>query len=183
MNPRFGAALAFLLGLCVSVTAVASPPSFNGKRKPYTVISPVTAAPLTPMYTAKGGITNLGRYRGKVVLLNIWATWCPACLHEMPALDRLQGALGGRHFAVVTLSVDEGGIRQVLPYLKRLGIRNLPAFTDPAGRVAKALQIHEGLPWSFVIDAGGRVRGYLMGAADWDSAPARRLLEYYISGK
>jgi len=67
-----------------------------------------------------------------------------------------------------------------LPFLKRLGIGALPVYLDPAGRIIEALQVHEGLPWTFVIDHRGRVSGYLKGAADWASPEARALIRYYV---
>ncbi len=112
-------------------------------------------------------------------MLNVWATWCPACLHEMPSLDRLQAKFSGQRFSVVSLSVDEGGAKKVRPYLKRLKIKNLPVYLDPAGRLAAGLGVGEGLPWTFLIDPRGRVMGYMKGAADWESPAARKLLEYY----
>ena len=161
----------------------AAPPSFNGERRPFAILTPAEPAPITPFHTARGGVTNLTRYRGKVVLLNIWATWCEACLYEMPALDRLAAARNGKDFQVVTVSVDDGDRERVLGYLKKLNIRNLPAHMDPAGRVVRAFGAREGLPWTFIIDRLGRTRGYLMGAADWESAAAGKLLDYYISRK
>jgi len=169
--------------LAVSTATAGDPPSFHGRQRSFTTITPVTEAPITPMHTERGGITDLTRYRGRVVLLNLWATWCAACLRELPDLDQLQVELGGDDFTVVTLSLDSEGLKLVQPYFARLGITNLPAHTDPAGRAAEAFGVREGLPWSFVIDRQGRVRGYLMGAADWNSAEARALLTHYISGK
>ncbi len=155
------------------------PPTFQGRQLSFTIIRPLQAAPATPLHTLKGGVTTLRRFAGKVVLLNIWATWCPACLHEMPSLDRLQARIGGDKFTVVSLSVDRGGAKDVLPYLKRLGITRLPVYLDPAGRTAEAIEVHEGLPWSFIIDHRGRVMGYLKGAGDWESDEGLALIRYY----
>ncbi len=135
------------------------------------------------MYTAHGGVTNLRRYRGKVVLLNVWATWCAPCVYELPALDRLQAATDKAGVAVLAVSVDLEGMSKVAPFAARLDLKNLTVLSDPAGRIADGLNIGEGLPWSFVIDRQGRVRGYLMGAADWDSAAGRALLDYYLGLK
>lgn len=166
-----------------SAAAAGDPPPFHGRQRSFTTVTPIFAAPVTPMHTERGGVTDLSRYRGRVVLLNLWATWCAACLCELPDLDRLQAEIGGDDFAVVTLSLDAEGIARVQPYFARLGVRNLPAHTDPAGRAAEALGVREGLPWSFIIDRVGRVQGYLMGAADWSSPEARALLAYYMRQK
>lgn len=176
------AAFFLLLPVTSATTGMAAennPPGFQGRQFPFTILKPPQAAPGAPLYTLKGGVTSLRRYRGKVVLLNVWATWCAACLHEMPSLDRLQAKLGGDGFSVVSLSVDEGGAEKVLPYLKRLKIKNLPQYLDPAGRTATALGVAEGLPWTFLINPQGRVMGYMKGAADWESPAARKLIRYY----
>ncbi len=157
------------------------PPSFQGARRPYTVVNPPYPAPITPMYTAGGGVTNLRKFRGKLVLLNFWATWCPACLYELPALDRLQRDRGGDRFEVLTLNVDQGGSANVDGYFDRLKIRHLPLLYDPAGRAPTAFKLHHGLPWTFIIDADGYVQGYVMGMADWDLKEAQALLDYYQS--
>ena len=155
------------------------PPRFQGRNFPFAIVRPVQPVPATPLHTLKGGVTTLRRFSGKVVLLNLWATWCPACLHEMPFLDKLQARLGGDRFTVVSLSVDSRGARAVLPFLQRLGIRNLPVYLDPVGRTAEALEVGEGLPWTFLIDHRGRVMGYMKGAADWDTPEGHALIRYY----
>jgi thiol-disulfide isomerase/thioredoxin len=156
------------------------PPSFQGNQRPFTILKPAEPAPASPIYTLGGGVTTLRRFSGKVILLNIWATWCPACLFEMPTLGKLQAETGGARFSVVTLSIDEGGAKVVSKYLKRLGVQNLPAYLDPAGRMIDTLQVGKALPLSLIIDHRGRVMGYMKGAADWTSAEARTLIDYYI---
>ncbi len=173
----------FLFGLAAAAPSHAEPPSFNGTRKPFTLVKPLRPAPVTPLYTAEGGVTNVTRHGGKVILLNIWATWCAACLHELPALDRLQASYQKSDLVVLTVSVDDSVPQPARTYLERLGIRNLPALMDPAGRTLKAFEVYDGLPWSFIIDRKGLLRGYLMGPADWRSDAAKQLLAYYIAEK
>jgi len=156
------------------------PPTFQGRHFPFVTLRPLEAVPLTPLYTAKGGVTTFRRFRGKVVLLNIWATWCAACLYEMPSLDKLQGQMASDKFTVLSLSVDEAGVETVSKYLKRLQVQNLPLYFDPAGRTAEAVEVGEGLPWSFIIDHRGLMMGYMKGAADWNSMEGRALIRFYI---
>jgi thiol-disulfide isomerase/thioredoxin len=160
-------------------SAQTGPPPLQGNKRPFAQVSPPYPAPITPMYTASGGITNLRRYKGKLILLNFWATWCPACLYELPTLDQLQQERGGEDFQVVTLNVDQGNKDAVDRYFNRLDLRNLPLLYDPSGRAPTAFKLHHGLPWTFIIDQEGMVQGYIMGLADWDSDAARRLLAYY----
>ena len=156
------------------------PPAFHGNQRSFTIFRPAEQAPAAPIHTLKGGVTTLKRFSGKVILLNIWATWCPACLHELPTLSKLQARRGGDRFTVVSLSIDEGGAKVVSPYLKRLGLYNLPTYLDPAGRILQALQVGKALPLSLIIDHRGRVMGYMKGAADWSSVEARALIDYYV---
>jgi len=157
-----------------------NPPRFQGHAFPFTILRPAQQAPTTPLHTLSGGLTHLGRFAGKVVLLNIWATWCPPCVHELPSLEQLQAALGGDRFTVIALSVDERGAHEVLPFLDGLGLRGLPVYLDPAGRMVDSLQIRDGLLWTFVIDHRGRVLGYLKGIANWASPEADALIRHYL---
>lgn len=190
MNPLFHvigrrlAVAAVAIATLAPVVAPASsdnePPRFQGREFSFTILKPADPVPKSPLYTMRGGVTHLGRYAGKVVLLNVWATWCAACLHELPALDKLQAALGGERFTVIALSIDARGADEVTPYLTRLGVQGLPVLLDPIGRIAEALGVNHGLPWSFLIDHQGRVMGYMKGAADWNAAEGRALIRYYV---
>lgn len=130
---------------------------------------------------AGGERLSLADFRGRVVLLNLWATWCAPCVEEMPALDRLQAARGGRDFEVIALSLDRGGRDQVAPFLEKLGIRNLGVYLDPPGTAMGTLG-PRGLPTSILIDREGREVGRLEGAAEWDSPDASSLIEHYLGG-
>ena len=167
--------------LVFSVADAATAPSFNGHRRPYTLVEPVKLAPLTPMYTASDGITNISRFKGKVVLLNLWATWCAPCLKELPELDRLQSDLAPKGFSVLPLAVDDADMATLQTFFRRLHIKLLSPLSDPAGRAATAFGAYDGLPWTYIIDRQGKLRGYMPGAADWNSADGRALLNYYLS--
>lgn len=106
---------------------------------------------------------------GRHVLLNLWATWCAPCVREMPALQRLQAALGGQGFRVVALSLDRGGAAQVKPFLDRIGVGGLDILLDPAGRSMQALAVR-GLPTTFLLDPQGRQIARFEGGAEWDHA-------------
>lgn len=108
-------------------------------------------------------------FRGKVIVLNLWATWCIPCRREMPTLDRLQGQLGGPKFEVVALSIDRGGMNAVDPFFREIGIRHLAKYLDTSGKVAGQLGVL-GLPTTLLIDPEGRELGRLVGPAEWDSA-------------
>ena len=123
----------------------------------------------------KGRARTLADFRGKTVLLNLWATWCPPCREEMPSLDRLQKALGGPAFEVVALSIDAEGAPIVERFYKELGIDALAIYVDPGLAAPSALKT-PGLPTTLLIDAQGRELGRHAGPAEWDSAEVLRVV-------
>lgn len=164
------------------------PPRLDGYSGQYTLLRPVRVARLTPFRTAKGGVIDLSRFRGKVVLLNFWATWCVPCVHEMPSLDRLAAEMAGDNFAVVPVAIDATGLAAVAPFYRAHGLDNLDIYLDPDQRTAyqstdnphNAEFALYGLPVSYIIDRRGRIRGYIAGAVDWHSGAAKELIRYYL---
>lgn len=126
------------------------------------------ALPAFVFRDASGRPLTLADFRGRFVLLNVWATWCAPCRREMPALDRLQAALGGPHFVVLPVSVDSDGLAAVREFYARTGIRRLGIDLDPTGSIMQALAL-KGVPTSFLIDPDGRQIGRETGAVAWDS--------------
>jgi thiol-disulfide isomerase/thioredoxin len=123
----------------------------------------------------QGAPTSLTAFRGRVVLLNVWATWCPPCREEMPALDRLQAALGGPDFEVVALSIDEAGMPAVRAFLVGAGIRHLRPYVDASGDARMRFGVG-GVPLTLLIDRDGRELGRKLGPAAWDHPDAVKLI-------
>lgn len=111
---------------------------------------------------------TLADFRGKVVLLNIWAAWCGPCREEMPTLDRLQAELGGPDFEVVALSIDRGGFDAITKFFAEVGVQHLSMYLDTTTEAASTLSA-VGLPTSLLIDRDGSEIGRLIGPAKWDS--------------
>jgi thiol-disulfide isomerase/thioredoxin len=137
-------------------------------------------APAIPLADTSGQSVELADLRGKLVLVNLWATWCEPCLREMPSLERLQSRLGDR-IAVLAVSEDRGGDKSVAPFIAKLGLKSVKIYIDPKSEVGQALGVR-GLPTSFVIDREGKVRGRVEGAAEWDSPKILGVLEPLLSG-
>jgi len=116
----------------------------------------------------KGQAMTLQSFRGKVILLNVWATWCPPCRKEMPTLDRLQQKLGGPDFEVIALSIDQGGTSIVRSFYDDIAIRALRIYVDKAGAAMTDLGI-AAIPATLLIDREGREIGRKIGPAEWDS--------------
>ena len=120
-----------------------------------------------------GRPSSLADYRGRVVLLNVWATWCPPCRVEMPSLERLHGKLAGPDFAVVAVSIDDGDASTVMAFVGELGL-GFDVLQDKGGRIQQIYQT-TGVPESFVIDRDGVIIKKVIGAAEWDG-PVNELL-------
>jgi thiol-disulfide isomerase/thioredoxin len=122
-----------------------------------------------------GAPKTLKDFRGKTVLLNLWATWCAPCREEMPSLDRLQAELGSDKFEVVALAVDRTGAEAARKFLDSIKVTNLALYADPTTRSGSALRA-VGMPTTILIDPEGRELGRLPGPAEWDSEAAKRLV-------
>jgi len=145
----------------------------------FTFSDPAVPAPSVAFEALDGGETSLADFKGQVVLVNFWATWCAPCVREMPDLERLHLALAEEGFAVLAVSQDRAGAVAVAPFLARLGLQRLPVYLDPRGNLARAFAI-KGLPTTFVIDRQGRVVAGLVGPADWDTPEARAFMRHYL---
>lgn len=115
-----------------------------------------------------GRALTIDDFRGKLVLLNIWATWCVPCRSEMPTLDRLQAKLGGSGFEVLALSIDRQGIAAVKAFYEELGLDALRIYVGESANAMRDLGI-VGIPATLLVDREGRETGRLDGPAEWDS--------------
>jgi thiol-disulfide isomerase/thioredoxin len=121
-----------------------------------------------------GAPQRLSDFRGRVVLVNLWASWCEPCLREMPALNRLQGRLGGKNFQVVAVNLDRNP-EEGRAFLRARGIRNLALYRDDKLALFQAVSA-PGLPLSLLIDRQGHTIGRLAGPAAWDGPAARKVI-------
>ena len=141
----------------------------------FSLSNPRLPAPDAVVSDPDGKSLSLASFRGRVVLVNFWATWCIPCLKEMPTLDGLERALGGPDFTVAAVSIDRGGAATTAPWLEQNGIKNLTFYLDPESRAAFAFRANE-LPASVLIDRQGRVVGRMVGPAEWDAPEAKALI-------
>ncbi len=178
---RAMAAATVLLALTIAVQPVAAegPPQRGTFGQAMTLFDPPREAPDEPFDSAGGEALTLADFRGQVVLLNFWATWCAPCVEEMPSLDRLQVALGGEGLAVVALSGDRQGMKVVGPFYEKLGLRHLQIYLDPKNLLPRRLGIRA-LPTTLVLDRQGRVVAGLQGATTWDAPEVIDFLRYYL---
>jgi thiol-disulfide isomerase/thioredoxin len=130
----------------------------------------------------KGETIDLSKWKGRVVLLNLWATWCAPCRKEMPDLAKLQTALGGADFEVVALSLDRKGLAASQAFLRETGVANLAAYVEPEGKPLAALQAL-GLPATILIDRNGREAGRILGPVEWASPEAQAMVKALLAEK
>ncbi len=123
-----------------------------------------------------GKALKLSDWKGRVVLLNLWATWCAPCRKEMPDLAKLEKQLGSDQFEVVAVSVDRKGAEASAAFLKETGVDNLKLYVEPSTKIVTDLQ-SAGLPATLLIDRQGRELGRILGPADWASPEAQALIK------
>jgi thiol-disulfide isomerase/thioredoxin len=134
------------------------------------------ALPEITFNDAGGKTLTLADFKGKTILLNLWATWCAPCREEMPSLDRLQKALGSDKFEVVALSLDRKGAEAAKKFLDEAKVTSLKLYIDATAKQGTTLRVI-GMPTTLLIDQEGREIGRLTGPAEWDSEEAKKLIE------
>jgi thiol-disulfide isomerase/thioredoxin len=199
MSGRYVARRAVLGGVLGAIASAAArplpasarsdgPPPFGSARHQFTILRPARLVPPIQLTRLDGSVVSFASFRGKVVLVNFWATWCPACRIELPVLERLQEAVGRKNLEIVAISLDRGGRAVVAPFLRQLNIRKLQIYLDPDSRVARndtndqstaPFQLY-GMPISYIVGPAGGIEGYMAGEADWSSDEAGQLLNYYL---
>jgi cytochrome c biogenesis protein CcmG, thiol:disulfide interchange protein DsbE len=145
-------------------------------------IFPVEVGSTAPAFVAtdlqSGRKVSLADFKGQVVLLNVWATWCEPCKVEMPSMEQLEKDLGPAGLKIVAVSVDEGGPAVVKQFAQDLGL-TFQILHDPTGQIQRIYQT-TGIPESFVINRAGKIEKKVIGAADWTATVnedlVRRLL-------
>ena len=178
-NARVAQAPAATAPVVPSATPLPSGPGTNtlstGQMAAFVFKKTPEAMPEFVFLDASGKQRSLKDWRGKVVLLNLWATWCIPCRKEMPGLERLQKDLGSDKFEVVAVSVDRTGIDGAKKFLDGIKVAGLGVYSDPTVRATSTLKAI-GLPATLLIDREGREVGRLTGPAEWDSAEAKALI-------
>jgi len=179
---RWGRAVAwlFLLILAAAGSAAEDKPAELERVRlgEFIPASPPLPAPAVSFVDLTGNTVNLSEFTGKIVLVNLWATWCEPCLREMPSLARMQLRLGDK-ITVVAVSEDRGGSKTVEPFIDKLELKSIKTYLDPKSTAERAFKV-QGLPTSFLIDRQGRILGRVEGAAEWDSPELLDILKSFL---
>lgn len=180
LSPRWALAVFASTSLFLhSMSDAFGGPSFEGYVGSFVAAIPPGVAPEVPFFDADRAPHTLSEYRGKVVLVNFWASWCPACIMEMPALDRLQAELGSKHFIVLAISQNVGGAAVVRRFFQSHKLEHLSVLIDNQRRLGLAFN-QDMLPTSVLLDPEGREVGRLVGPADWSSPQALELIRFFV---
>jgi peroxiredoxin len=138
-------------------------------------------APSFQLTSLDGRIVDLAAYRGKVVMVHFWATWCPPCVEEIPTLERLYRAYFGKELEILAVSVDEGGAGAVGQFMQKNRLA-LPVLLNPDQSVSRAYGTLK-FPETYLVDREGVVRRKIIGAADWMSPAAQQVIQAMLDQK
>lgn len=168
-----------LAGLAqIAAPANAAPP-VNGDMRKFILHDAPKPVAKAVFQDENGKEIDLSAFRGKLVLLNLWATWCVPCRVEMPDLNRLQGELGSERFQVVAIAQDRSGREKVQKFLAEIGATRIVPYLDSTMKSARSWGAL-GLPTTLLLDGEGREIGRLIGEAKWDGPDARALIKYFL---
>ncbi len=176
---------AVLIGFAVIATVQpaaaqnSEPPLGGDFGANFTFFEPPIPAPPTAFTRGAEETVSLRDFKGEVVLVNFWATWCAPCVAEMPALNRLHGDLASQGFRVIAISQDRRGLGVVQPFYDDLDLDAMGIYLDPKGIAAREFEI-KGLPTTLLVDRRNRIIGMLQGPAEWDSEESKALMQFYL---
>jgi len=156
-----------IVGVGIIILLQTKDSSFNLSGRPR--LGKGVSAPDFALPDLDGKTVNLADYKGKVVLLNIWATWCPPCVEEMPSMEKLHQELKDEDFEILAVSIDVSGAKAVIPFMKKHKL-SFSVLTDTEGAI-KSLYQTTGVPESFIIDRQGIIVEKVIGPRDW-AAPS-----------
>lgn len=169
------------IAVFVGIIAIAAGAYFLWQARKSPPVEEGSQAPNFTLPQMGGGEVSLDDYKGKVVLLNIWATWCNPCREEMPSMEQLYQNMKGKPFEILAVSIDTRGSKDVEPFVKKLGL-TFPILLDSDKKVNNMYQA-TGVPETFIIDKNGVVRDHILGPVNWASsqAPENMLIQHLLT--
>ena len=165
-----------IVGVGIIVLLQTKDSSFNLSGRPR--LGKGVPAPNFTLPDINGKMVSLTDYRGKVVLINIWATWCRPCVEEMPSMEKLHQELKDESFKILAVSIDASGAKAVIPFMKKHKL-SFSALTDTKGAI-KSLYQTTGIPESFIVDKDGIIVEKIIGQRDWATSVTIRFFRSLI---
>ena len=174
------------LVLCLAVSVAGSPADSTdldsltvGAMKKFEFFFPPQELPSIEFTDGQEKPVSLADFKGRYVLLNFWAVWCPPCVKEMPSLNMLQTKYDPEKFKVIALSQDRYGKDVAPAFLNKRHLTALGVYLDPLKKVYNALKL-PGIPVTYLINPDGKAVGVLYGTAEWDSEEAVQLIDFFL---
>ncbi len=150
----------------------------SAELKRLKIISPPEDAPATAFVARDGSPWHFKSFKGEVVLVNFWATWCAPCRDEMPSLVNLANTMKGRDFRLITITLDRQGFEAADPFLEEVGAMGLETYQDRSNKLLlEAAGGELGLPLTLFLNRKGKVVAKMLGPAEWDGEAAQKLIE------
>ncbi len=162
--------LIFAIVIIFSVVFIDNPPPANSAGVP----DKGTVAPDFALATMDGKTVRLSDYRGQIVFLNFWATWCPPCRNEMPAMEKLHKVMQGYDFVILAVSIDQATTYHVKSFVNKKRY-SFPVLHDVTKEVAANYGV-SGIPTTLIVDKGGVIVSRLIGGRAWDSD---KIVDYF----
>ncbi|MFT5789621.1 MAG: thiol-disulfide isomerase/thioredoxin [Shewanella sp.] len=132
-----------------------------------------------PFKDSQGNAVDFSKYKGKVVMVNMWATWCPPCVRELPAISRFSAKIGSDEFEVLPVSIDFDGNKQVEPFLKSLGMEGFTTFYDKEQSLSNVFPL-DTIPATFILNREGELVAFVRTFVDWDDDKAVTLIKGFL---
>lgn len=126
-----------------------------------------------------GKAIDFSHYKGKVIMVNMWATWCPPCVRELPAIERLAAKFKSEDFALLPISIDAEGKQQVQSFLNSLGMTEFNSYYDPEQNLGQVFPL-DTIPATFILDQNGQLIAFVRSFVDWDDTKAISLIQGFI---
>lgn len=173
------------LMLAASGAAIAYPGMQQQAAQPASSVDLIRQLPhpfpieAVPFEDASGKAVDFSQYQGKVVMVNMWATWCPPCVREIPALERLKAKLDPKTFAFLPISIDAGGKAEVDAFLKAQGMEDFGSFFDAPQNLRQVFPL-DTIPATFILNGEGQLVAFVRSYVDWDDPKAEALLKGII---
>jgi len=126
-----------------------------------------------------GKAIDFSQFKGKIIMVNMWATWCPPCVRELPAIERLATKFKAEDFVLLPISIDAEGKQQVQPFLNSLGMPNFNSYYDQSQSLGDVFPL-DTIPATFILDQQGQLIAFVRSYVDWDDAKAVTLIQGFI---